>query len=142
MGTRGPAPKRIQERLGHITKAQKSGVDSVRMQGAVRVPAADKDWHPIAKRWYRALRESGQSTYFEPSDWAAAQYVAEAITRNLEGQRFNGQLFSSVWSAMESLLTTESARRRVRMEVDRGETEQDDDGPTVLDEYRQMMADG
>jgi hypothetical protein len=74
----------------------------------------------VARRWYKALRLSGQSEYFEPSDWAAALYVVEAITRNLEATRFSSQLFAVVWQAMDSLLTTEAARRRARIEVERG----------------------
>src|SRR5688572_8527359 len=112
MGTRGPAPKRIQERLGHISKATKAEVSTVVRQGPVRVPAADKNWHPIALRWYRSLKDSGESEWYEPSDWAAAQYVAQAMSKNLSDQKFSAVLFSSVWSAMESLLTTEAARRR------------------------------
>ena len=139
MGTRGPAPKRLAERLGHLTKAQKSSADVVQMSGPVRVPAASKEWHPVARRWYLALKQSGEAVYFEPSDWAAAQYVAEAMSRNLKTDRFSGQLFASVWSAMESLLTTEAARRRVRMEVQRGEPDVDEGGPTPIADYLEEL---
>jgi hypothetical protein len=107
------------ERLGHVTKAQKAGVSTVAMAGDVKPPPLPAKTHAVARRWYKALKASGQATYFEPSDWAAALYVAAAMTRNLEAERFSAQMFAAVWSAMDDLLTTESSRRRVRIEVAR-----------------------
>lgn len=139
MGERGPVPKRLAERLGHVTKSQKDGVIRVRMAAAVRVPAVGKDTHPIAARWYRSLKASGQSNFFEPSDWAAALFVAEAMTKLLTARRFNGQLFTGVWKAMDDLLTTEQARRRSRLEVVRGMAEDDGPRPISIDERRRAL---
>ena len=128
MGTRGPVAKRMAERLGHVTKAQKASVNSIKVDGVVKPPPANREWHPIARRWFNSLKTSGQCVYFEPSDWAAAYLVAEAMTRNLAtGNRFSGQLFATVWSAMSELLTTEGSRRRVRMEIERGGVDEEED---------------
>ncbi|MBH1936509.1 hypothetical protein I5Q34_19885 [Streptomyces sp. AV19] len=83
------------------------------------VPRPSGDWHPIAVRWFKSLRDSGQSQFYEQSDWATAYYVAEAMSRNLASGRFSAQLFASVMSAMTDLLTTEGARRRARIELER-----------------------
>jgi hypothetical protein len=92
-------------------------------------PPADTSWHPIAKRWYDSLAQSGQSFFFEPSDWAQAAYVAEAMSRNLnQGQRLSGQLFAAVVSAASDLLTTEGARRRLRIELSKAEAAEVDSG--------------
>lgn len=136
MANKGPVPKRTEERLGHMTKAQKAGVSKVQVSGVVEVPPLPADAHHAARRWYEALKESGQTVYFEPSDWAAALYVAEAMSRNLSADRFSAQMFSAVWSAMDDLLTTESARRRARVEVIRALEGDNPDAPTPLDEYR------
>lgn len=137
MGTRGPAPKRSSERR---RRNRDSRPDKVRADGVVGVPPADEGWHPIARDWYEALKESGQSQFFEPSDWQAARYVAEVMTRNLSAGRFSAQLFVGVWSAMTELLTTEASRRRVRVEIERetGESRQPA-GVTALDEYRRSL---
>lgn len=111
----GPVPKRTAERR----RTNSPSSDTVRMEGTVEVPDPDPTWHPIALRWYEALRDSGQAKHYEPSDWAAAHFVAEGMTRNLKSGKFSAQLFASVWSAMTDLLTTEGARRRARMEVER-----------------------
>ena len=123
--------------MGHVTKAEKRSIASVEVVGPVAVPALPEGMHDTAIHWYESLKDSGQATYFEPSDWAAAIYVAEAMTASLGGM-FSGQLFASVWSAMESLLTTEASRRRVRVEVTRV-LSKSETGPTAIDDYRKRM---
>lgn len=134
---RGPVPKRSEERR----RRNKNPDDrTVIMRGVVEVPDPPAKLHTVAKRWYLSLADSGESQYYEPSDWAAALYVAEAMTKNLRSTRFSGQLFSSVWSAMQDMLTTESARRRSRLEVKRAiEDAEDDDRPTAIDEYKARL---
>lgn len=140
MGARGPIGKRSEERMGHRSKEEKAEVTKAPGALVVAVPAPDELWHPIALRWYEALAESGQSRFFEPSDWAAAQYAAEAMSRNLNaGQRFSAQLFAAIWSAMNDLLTTEGDRRRVRMELQRPQPRDGNEGVTVLDDYRATL---
>ncbi|MFJ9408569.1 hypothetical protein [Streptomyces sp. NPDC101393] len=102
------------------------------------IPAGDPEWHPIAADWFESLIDSGQSHYYEASDWATAVYVAEAMSRNLKQGKFSAQLFQSVMSGMTELLTTEGARRRARVELERaGETEQSvDPAVALMDDYR------
>src|SRR5690606_32668136 len=97
LGSRGPAPKRSAERRRRNKDSQ---VESVEVVGAVEVPDPLDHWHPLATAWYESLIGSGQSRFFEPSDWAQARYIAEAITRNLEADRFSSELFKAVLSGM------------------------------------------
>jgi hypothetical protein len=139
MGVRGPVPKRTAQRLGHMTKAEKAAVTSVTMSGRVEVPPADPDWHELARSWYESLAVSGQAQFFEPSDWAAARYVAEVMTTNLQAGRFSSQLFAAVWQAMGDLLTTEGERRRVKLEIDRKPPKPEGQGKVArLDDYRNL----
>jgi hypothetical protein len=139
-GQRGRVPKRSSERMGHRSKADKESIDKVPVAGVVEPPEADSEWHQIAIDWYESLTASGGAIFMEPSDWAAARYVAAVMTRNLTASKFNGQLFSGVWSAMNDLLTTEGARRRFRVELERTKA---DDGKlaavSVIDEYRNRI---
>lgn len=116
-GPRGPVPKRSDERR---RRNKPEGAGAVRLPSAVSVdwPAPDEEWHLIAVRWYRSLAESGQSQFYEPSDIAAAVYVAEAMSRSLSG-KLSSVMFAAVMSAMTELLTTEAARRRARVELER-----------------------
>jgi hypothetical protein len=138
MGARGPVPKRSSERR---RQNKESRADTVQAAGAVPVPALPKSAHSIARRWYRSLRMSGQAQYYEPSDWAAALLVAEQMGRLLEaGSAVGGPAFTALWSAMNDLMTTEGARRRARIEVERGAVQEEaPPGVSAIEEYRLRM---
>lgn len=140
MAKSGPVPKRSAERRRRNKEA--GPIDSVEMPALeVEQPPADENWHPIALDWYRSLAESGQSRFYEPSDWQTARYVADAMSRNLDTTRFSAQLFAAIMSAMTELLTTEGARRRARMEIERGAGQEEKPaGVTALDDYRDALS--
>lgn len=138
MGERGPVPARSDQRrrrnaIDPITRVASGGP-------AVDQPPLDFPAHPIAAEWYASLAQSAQSVFFEPSDWAAARLVTFDLTRHLNAGRMSAQSFAAIWSAMGDLLTTEAARRRVRLEIDRTTREQTDAAQaatiTVMDAYR------
>lgn len=142
MGRTGPVPKRAAERRRR-NKPEGGEITSVVVPaGAVEQPPASDVWHPIAKDWYESLATSGQARFYEPSDWQTARYVAEAMSRNLEASRFSAQLFAAVSSAMTELLTTEGARRRMRIELERNTAvDVDEDAAVVaLDEYQRRLS--
>lgn len=115
----GPVPKRSDQRRRRNT-TDGPAVIKADAGAAPDMPEADETWHPIASTWYEALATSGQAQFYEASDWATAYYVAEAMSRNLANEkRFSAQLFQAVMSAMTDLLTTEGARRRARVELER-----------------------
>lgn len=151
MGVRGPVPKRDEERVRRNVESQ-----AEHAPGAVtiRVPAPLKDWVPQAKLWYRSLRQSGQQRFFEPSDWRYAWTLADLLHRELTAVRVvtlptGGEVIvpvppralmtKTILSAMGELGTTESARRRMRIELDRQPDNPDvggDGAITSLDQYR------
>lgn len=139
--TNGPPPKRSTQRRRRNKSEQPA--DQVAAKGPVEIPPAKASWHPIAKDWYESLKDSGQSKFFEPSDWRSAVLVAEVMTKNLRAKRFSAQLFQSVWSAMGDLLSTEADRRRARMEIERELDKPDaeaDSEVADLDDYRRRVA--
>jgi len=137
-GTRGPVPKRSTERR---RRNKQSKVDTVVVDGPkVVVPEAGANWHPIARDWYESLKDSGQSQFYEPSDWQYARFIAEVMSRNLKQTRkFSAMLFAAVQSGMSDLLTTEAARRRVRMEIERGGGEETPASVTAIKDYRSRL---
>lgn len=140
-GRSGRLPKRSQEQMGHRTKAQMAAIQKVPVNAAVvDQPPADPAWHQLARDWYEALAESGQAIFFEPSDWAAARYVAAIMTRNIESTRFNAQLFGSLWSAMNDLMTTEGSRRRLRLELERTPADSGAQTASIIADYRMRIA--
>lgn len=139
MGIRGPFSKRQEAQAGHRTKAEKAEVEKLVVEGEqAEQPSPSEQWHPIAKDWYDSLARSGQSKYMEPSDWQAARFVAEVMTRALAQETLNARALAVVWSAMNDLLTTEGSRRRVRLEIDRRTPAQPHpDVPNIAD-YRDI----
>ncbi|MEW2575362.1 hypothetical protein [Streptomyces syringium] len=142
VGTRGPVPKRSSERRRRNKDDDGPAlVHAASAPGSVSWPEPDPGWHPVAADWFTSLAASGQSQFYEPSDVAVARYVAEAMSRNLHNSRFSAQLFAAVSSAMTDLLTTEGARRRVRIELERGGAEEAvPAGVTALQTYRKALS--
>lgn len=135
MGARGPAPKRSTERR---RRNKESRPQKITATGSVKPPRVSAHWHPIAKSWFTSLRDSGQSEFYEPSDWQAARYVAEIMSKHLKGKP-SAVLFGAIWSAMTDLLTTEASRRRVRLEVERAHGGADTGKVAELDAYRKRV---
>lgn len=113
----GPIPKRSTERR-RVNKVP--GLEQAAGAPVVRVPVASRDWHPIARDWYKSLKASGQSKYYEPSDWQTARFLAEAMSRALHSDELNASLFNAIIQASRDLMTTEGQRRRLRLELERG----------------------
>ncbi len=133
MGSSGPIPKRDAERRRRNKPT--TPTDTVKMTGKVRVPAADKAWHPVAAAWYRSLKLSGQSKYYEPSDWAMAKFAAQLMSGVLQSEKPSSEMVKALNVTLGSLLCTEGDRRRVRMEIER-QAEGGGAELTVMDAYR------
>jgi hypothetical protein len=133
MGERGPPPKRADKRRRHTKQEDKP--DSVPVNGAVKPPPVNSDWHPIAKRWFKSLKDSGQSIYYEPSDWGMAYVLAESMSRDLNPQvvavpestgepvfetvPMKGASLAAYLKGMTALLVSEADRRRAGVELTR-----------------------
>jgi hypothetical protein len=136
----GPVPKRSDQRRrtnkpeGGITRAPS-------LAAAVPVPPAEPDWHPMARGWYESLAESGQAVFYQPSDWQTARVWAELLSRQLFTGRTSAQMIAAWSAAATELLTTEGARRRARLELERaGEVDLDEDASvTAIDAYRAQL---
>lgn len=142
-GSGGPVPKRSSQRRrrNRTKKPDRPKAPA----GKVKAPKAHKNWHPTARAWYDSLAKSGQSEFYEPSDWQAAYVLAGELSAYLKNPRRSAMMFAQIWSGMSELLTTEGARRRVKIEVDRepaGATQDEKSEVASLDAYRQRAAAG
>lgn len=126
MGRSGPLPKRSEEVMGHRIKREMAERTADQAPGAaeVPIPPPDDNLHPIARDWYESLGKSGEHRFYEPSDWPVARYVAENMSRQLrDTERMNANMFSALMSAASDLLATEGARRGLRIELQRPNSE-------------------
>lgn len=129
---RGPVPKRSDQR---VRRNKPEGATPTKIAGASKVtpPAEDRGWHVSAKRWFRSLKQSGQAVFYEQSDWAYAQLAADLLSSEMKREKPRAVMISQILSMMDNLLTSEGARRRVRIELIRAEQNQDDATADVID---------
>ena len=140
MGTRGPIGKRSDQRHGHRSAAERSRTTTAPSGGRPRIPRADADWHPIARAMYNSLRWSGQSEFFEQSDWATATLAADTTSRLLKADKLSAMMLSAVDAMWARLLVTEADRRRLRVELEKPVADHDAAAAvTDLDRIRQRL---
>lgn len=135
MGTRGPVPKRTEERRRQ--NKPETPVTEVEASGVVVGPEADPKWHPVARQWFDSLARSAQARFYEPSDWSTAFLLAESISRDLKPQPIGvhpetgeavmasipmkGASLAAYLKGMSALMVTEGDRRRNNMEIRRAD---------------------
>lgn len=79
---------------------------------------------------FESLAKSGQSSFFEPSDWQTARLAAEVTSQMLKSDKISAMLLAAVDTIWARLLMTEADRRRLKIEL-----EKPDDG-TADAEYQ------
>jgi hypothetical protein len=105
----------------------------------------EEGWHPLARDWYRSLSESGQSQFYEPSDWATARVLAEMLSKALKAGKVSAALVERWQAGATELLTTEGARRRMRLELERPAPEGEGEavaGVAYLQDYTDRLGAG
>lgn len=113
---RGPVPKRSDQRRRR-NKPEAAVVVAMGQQ-VVKPPTEDRAWHPYAKDWFRALKRSGQAQFYQESDWREAKLVAWLITQELSSPTgARAGMMDVIFSRADALMTTEGARRRLRVEL-------------------------
>ena len=138
MGSRGPIPKREAERMGH--SKPEPPLDKVDAVGKVKPPTCPAGLHAEARGWYQSLAPSGQSQFYELSDWRRARVLAIILDQMLQAPSVSAALFAAWCSAESELGTTEGARRRMGIEIKRrAALKSVPAGPTVMDEYRDAL---
>jgi hypothetical protein len=145
----GPVPKRDEERRRRNKddiETTKVNLDEV-LRGEVEVPVADENWEPLTRRFWDSFQQSGQSIWYEPSDWMTAYYLMEVLDRWLKPQDVKvgqigsagqetgggdieyvfepkivaipGATLTAILKGLTALMATEGDRRRLRIELER-----------------------
>lgn len=117
-------------------------------------------WDDLAREWFESLHNSGQSQFYEPSDWQTARLVAEQINRELEDKFVGitnrgevimrsapipGASLTAMTKLMSSLMITEGDRRRLKLEIQRKKALDDlglPEGVADMDEWRNRALGG
>lgn len=85
-------------------------------RAGIPVPEADPDWLPLARSWFNSLKLSGQSDFYEASDWATA--VAAAKAYDIFLRTYNASILATFERMSQRLGATITDRKRSRIELD------------------------
>lgn len=141
MGTRGPIPNRSDQRVRR--NKPETPIEKVVSIGNVAIPPLDlPNPHPLVRDLYESLHLSGQSKFYEPSDWQYARIALHFADQLLKSSRPSAQLLVTVNQMLSSLLVSEGDRRRVRLEVERNQSGEDAQVLQVADLFRQRLMQG
>ncbi|AKY03688.1 minor tail protein [Streptomyces phage Lannister] len=105
----------------------------------VKIPNADRDWHPIARRLWDSLKTSGQADFYQNSDWAFAFSLCEDLSYYKKSGKRSGQMLQTIYSAFERLLVAEGDRRRVRIELHEPEPETTPASVLAIADYKKEL---
>lgn len=143
MGVKGPIPKRSTE--GHrTTQARKleHGVEPINVVAdKVKPPKPDSNWHPIAKKLWKAVEDSTFTRYYEPSDWVVLYSACDDLSNYKFQERRSPTMLAAVNTMLTSLLLTEGDRRRVQIEINRvDESEAESAGVVAIQAWAKARA--
>lgn len=129
----GPVPNRESDLARPRERKGKDQVPVTKGQSRpTTIPRADPEWHPIARMLWDSLKRSGQSDFYEQSDWAVAYSLCEDLSLYKASGRRSSQMAQVIYSTMSNLLVTEADRRRVRIELHEPEAEEDTASVTAI----------
>lgn len=118
-GSGGPVPKRSSQRRRTNKPEVPIVTAAAGTEAVIETPKPDGSWHELACEWFSALGESGQVQFFEASDWAQAKVWAHLLSIELFKDKPSAMMIAAWQSGAAELLTTEGARRRMRIELER-----------------------
>ena len=105
----------------------------------VTIPHKDQDWHPAAARLYDALKTSGQSDFYQNSDWAVAWSLCDDLSNFKKAGRPSAQMAAVIYSTLSNLLVTEGDRRRARIELTDAMEDIKPASVAAMDKYRKGL---
>lgn len=107
----------------------------------VVIPDIDPNWHPIAIQLWESMAVSGQSAYYQQSDWAMLYSLCDDLSyvKNQTYKR-SGQMLQVIYTTLSSLLVTEGDRRRLRIELEEPEEDQEEASVTAINKYKARLS--
>ena len=138
----GPVPKRSNQRRRRNLDSKVTPVAG--MPTGCPKPA-DKSWLPSIQAIWTSLGDSGQSVFYEASDWAEAWLVCETLdiaytTPGNQTGQLSAALITTALNMLGNFGTTEADRRRLKMELIKPDADGAEDAVVVqMNEYKQRL---
>lgn len=120
MGTRGPVPKRSDQRRRRNVP---DGPAVVQVGGAATVvPPLDLPGvASIVADWYAALADGPEARYYTPAIWQRARVVAMMLDTVVKAGRPSAQMYAALQQDMKALMIDAGELRRLGIEVQAAE---------------------
>lgn len=118
MARPGPPPKPNSRRINQHSSRQNL---VIRVEGEVKIPPADRNWHKRSKAWYQSLRKGAVSTLYEPEHWEIARIIAEMLSDelNLPAEDRKGVRIKNIFDLLKQIYGTPDALQRAHIEIQR-----------------------
>lgn len=135
----GPVPKRADSRTRRNKPENEGGVALTKgtMRDVTKVPAARTEWDPKVKAWYQSIAKSGQSDFFQLSDYEQARILGDVL--NDYYIRPSAMLMQAFLSGCTSLGMMEGDRRRMRIELEQVKETTKPASVTAIEEYKKKL---
>ncbi|WLW38554.1 minor tail protein [Streptomyces phage Vanseggelen] len=136
----GPIPNREAD-LARPRERKGSDVQSV-TKGVMlptKIPNADREWHPIARRLWDSVKASGQTAFYQQSDYAVLYSLCDDLSHFKKSGKRSSQMAQTIYSALGNLLVTEGDRRRARIELHEPEDEGDTAAVLAIADYKKDL---
>lgn len=140
----GPIPKRSEER----TRRNEPALGAARMGEMlpVKKPSADRaNWHKRALSYYESAEKSGQTAYWQQSDWETLKIACDLLTNFYDavdrGGRGSSMIMENFLKIVGDLGMTEGSRRRdLRLELEAPQVEEESAADKARNAYAQMFS--
>lgn len=134
----GPVPNRPedQSRARDANRGDRIPITKGILRPVFDVPGPDPDWHPLAQDLYLSAAESGQSDFYQKSDWLMWFSLCDDLSYYKKMGKRSGQMLQTIYASMTDLLVTEGGRRKARLILAEPEPEEDDAAVLALADYR------
>jgi hypothetical protein len=114
MGTRGPVPKRDDQRAGHRAKSERARKLKT---SDVLIPEPREEWHPAARDVFDAASLSPVSGTYDSASWAMLVLLCDLLDTHYTASRPSAEMFKHAMGLSARLLLTPADQLRARIEV-------------------------
>lgn len=128
MGSRGPIPKRSNER----TRRHKAGKDGIEIKKGEALEwewvEANEEWPDYVQEYYNAFQQSGMKMYFQQTDVRQLYLACEMMAQQFNTGRPSAMMIAEAFKLLDGLGATEGERRRMKIELEKYVEPEDDSG--------------